>query len=204
MSERADVNLFGYEALDLSYTDDNVVVKDNATLYCYAYQNNNGYDSTGLVGRGVEVYDNAAFIAECQYNGDAIFTWAEKYSSNDYDIKILKKGEYQNAQFSYDKKAHQPYLLENGLNTSNGVSEGDCRYISMKAKLSSFLKGDVNGDGVVTDADAVYLLYYTFFGDAGYPVNQPCDFNGDGAVTDADAVYLLYYTFFGEESYPLH
>ena len=68
----------------------------------------------------------------------------------------------------------------------------------------AFLKGDVNGDGVVTDADAVYLLYYTFFGDAGYPVNQPCDFNGDGAVTDADAVYLLYYTFFGEESYPLH
>ena len=66
------------------------------------------------------------------------------------------------------------------------------------------LLGDVNGDGEVTDADAVYLLYYTFFGDAGYPVNQPCDFNGDGAVTDADAVYLLYYTFFGEESYPLH
>ena len=204
VSERADVNLFGYEAMDLSYTDDNVVVKDNATLYCYTYQNNNGYDGTGLVGRGVEVYDNAAFIAECQYNGDAISTWVEPYSSNDYDIKILKKGEYQNAQFSWDKKAHQPHLLENGLNTSNGVSEGECRYISMKAKLSSFLKGDVNGDGVVTDADAVYLLYYTFFGDAGYPVNQPCDFNGDGAVTDADAVYLLYYTFFGEESYPLH
>ena len=71
-------------------------------------------------------------------------------------------------------------------------------------KNSVTLLGDVNGDGVVTDADAVYLLYYTFFGDAGYPVNQPCDFNGDGEVTDADAVYLLYYTFFGEESYPLH
>ena len=66
------------------------------------------------------------------------------------------------------------------------------------------LKGDVNGDDEVTDADAVYLLYYTFFGDESYPVNQPCDFNGDGEVTDADAVYLLYYTFFGEESYPLH
>lgn len=48
VSERADVNLFGYEAMDLSYTDNNVVVKDNATLYCYAYQNNNGYDGYGL------------------------------------------------------------------------------------------------------------------------------------------------------------
>ena len=68
----------------------------------------------------------------------------------------------------------------------------------------AFLKGDVNGDGEVTDADAVYLLYNTFFGDDEYPVNQPCDFNGDGEVTDADAVYLLYYTFFGDEDYPLH
>lgn len=66
------------------------------------------------------------------------------------------------------------------------------------------LPGDVNGDGEVTDADAVYLLYNTFFGDEEYPVSQPCDFNGDGEVTDADAVYLLYYTFFGAEEYPLH
>ena len=64
--------------------------------------------------------------------------------------------------------------------------------------------GDVNGDGEVTDADAVHLLYYTFFGDEEYPLNQPCDFNGDGEVTDADAVYLLYYTFFGAEEYPLY
>ncbi len=68
----------------------------------------------------------------------------------------------------------------------------------------TYLPGDVNGDGEVTDADAVYLLYNTFFGDEEYPVNQPCDFNGDGEVTDADAVYLLYYTFFGAEEYPLH
>lgn len=63
------------------------------------------------------------------------------------------------------------------------------------------MRGDVNGNGEVTDADAVHLLYYTFFPE-DYPVNQDCDFNGDSAVTDADAVYLLYYTFFPED-YPL-
>ena len=64
-----------------------------------------------------------------------------------------------------------------------------------------YIPGDVNDDDTVTDADAVYLLMYTFFPD-DYPVNQDCDFNRDGTVTDADAVYLLMYTFFPED-YPI-
>lgn len=70
-----------------------------------------------------------------------------------------------------------------------------------KIAVTSVLRGDMNGDGLVTDADAIYLLYYTFFpGD--YPLNQDGDFNGDEIVTDADAIYLLYYTFFPSD-YPL-
>ena len=63
------------------------------------------------------------------------------------------------------------------------------------------IPGDLNGDGEVTDEDAIYLLFYTFFPE-DYPLNQDGDFNGDGEVTDEDAIYILFYTFFPED-YPI-
>ena len=66
------------------------------------------------------------------------------------------------------------------------------------------VKGDLNGDGNVSDADAMYLLRYTLFGDSRYPLNQGGDVNGDGAISDADAMYLLRFTLFGPSRYPLH
>ena len=73
--------------------------------------------------------------------------------------------------------------------------------VAVQAKEPDVLRGDMNGDGLVTDADAIYLLYFTFFS-SDYPLNQSGDFNRDGIVTDADAIYLLYYTFFPSD-YPL-
>ena len=63
------------------------------------------------------------------------------------------------------------------------------------------VRGDMNGDGAVSDADALYLLRYTLFEDR-YPINQSGDVNGDGSVSDADALYLLRFTLFSER-YPL-
>ena len=71
------------------------------------------------------------------------------------------------------------------------------------AEQSASIVGDLNGDGFVSDADAIYLLMYTFFPDM-YPVSEEAntDFDGDGFVSDADAIYLLMYTFF-PDMYPL-
>lgn len=78
--------------------------------------------------------------------------------------------------------------------------EGDAVYTAVYKML--YMQGDIDGVGGITDADAEYLLMYTFFPE-DYPVNQICDFNGDTFVNDADAEHLLMYTFFPED-YPLH
>ena len=78
----------------------------------------------------------------------------------------------------------------------------DCDYTTyLEIPMVPYIAGDVTGDDEVTDADAVYLLYATFYPEK-YPLNQDADYNGDGEVTDADAVYLLYATFYPEK-YPL-
>ncbi len=71
-----------------------------------------------------------------------------------------------------------------------------------KVEALTYILGDTNGNEIVDEEDAIYLLYATL-GIDGYPLNQTGDFNGDGEVTDADAIYLLYYTLFGAEEYPL-
>ena len=84
------------------------------------------------------------------------------------------------------------------------VVSGNTLAIAEKAAEPEVVRGDLNGDGTVSDDDAMYLLRYTLFGDSRYPMNQGGDVNGDGAVSDADAMYLLRYTLFGPSRYPLH
>ena len=70
--------------------------------------------------------------------------------------------------------------------------------------VKNYVPGDVDGDEAIDTDDAIYLLYYTLFGDSMYPLNQLGDFDGDGTVDTDDAIYLLYYTLFGDSMYPLH
>ena len=77
-------------------------------------------------------------------------------------------------------------------------------FVDQSVTEPEVVRGDLNNDGHVSDADAMYLLRYTLFGDSRYPLNQGGDVNGDGNVSDADAMYLLRYTLFGDTRYPLH
>ncbi|MBQ3227041.1 MAG: hypothetical protein IJB43_00515 [Clostridia bacterium] len=71
------------------------------------------------------------------------------------------------------------------------------------AEKPAYVRGDVNGDGVVDDNDAIRLLLFTLFGAEDYPINQNGDMNGDGVEDDSDVIHLLLFTLFGAEDYPL-
>ena len=62
-------------------------------------------------------------------------------------------------------------------------------------------RGDVNGDGIVTNDDVVALMWFSLFPEE-YPLEGDCDMNGDGVVTNDDVVTLMWYSLFPEE-YPL-
>ncbi len=62
--------------------------------------------------------------------------------------------------------------------------------------------GDMNGDGAVNDADAIYLLRHTML-PTRYPLSGEGDVNGDDVLNDADAVYLLRHTMLPTR-YPLY
>lgn len=114
----------------------------------------------------------------------------------EYNGKQLVEGmDYRiEGQASYIKPGTYTCIIR-GMNNYIGFVE--CTYT-----VTDCIPGDLNGDGLVTDADAVYLLRHTLF-PAKYPVTQDADFNGDGLVIDSDAVYLLRHTLF-PGSYPLH
>ena len=59
----------------------------------------------------------------------------------------------------------------------------------------------MNGDGVVSSDDAIYLLRYTLTPNDA-PITQSGDMNGDGEVNSNDAIYLLRHTLL-PETYPL-
>lgn len=99
---------------------------------------------------------------------------------------------------------HYNACLKNTSDFTHAYSnEADltCNHCGKERTL--FTPGDLDGTEGVTSADAIYLLYYTLFGEARYPVDQPVDFDKNGAINSADAIYLLYHTLFGSGRYPL-
>ncbi len=75
------------------------------------------------------------------------------------------------------------------------------QFANATVHFPDYIRGDVNGDGEVTDADAIHLLFHVLMPSA-YPVTVDVDYNADGIVTDADAIYLLFHVLM-PDFYPL-
>lgn len=89
----------------------------------------------------------------------------------------------------------------NGVPDDQDISQGTSADTNMNGVPDEcecptpFIRGEVNGDGMVDIGDAVYLLAFLFSnGPEPMPVAAG-DVNGDGMTDVADAVYLLAYQF---------
>ena len=65
-----------------------------------------------------------------------------------------------------------------------------------------FVPGDLDGNDIVDENDADYLLGYLLFPE-WYPIEHPVDLDGNGTIDENDADYLLGYLLF-PEWYPLN
>lgn len=105
---------------------------------------------------------------------------------------------------SYTDKTIAPTCVDQGY-TTHGCDCGHTYTDNYVDALGhSFVSGicsvcgtlddiDVNGDGILSESDAIYLIWHTLF-PLEYPLEQNiADINDDGKVTDADAVELLWY-----------
>ena len=91
------------------------------------------------------------------------------------------------------------HFIDNGDGTWTGLCDR-CDATEIVDELP-FVLGDFDGNGVLNDDDAIWLLLNTFFPEE-YPIYQFADFDGNGVFNDDDAIWLLLHTFCPEE-YPI-
>jgi aminopeptidase N len=83
---------------------------------------------------------------------------------------------------------------------SSSPSKTDTQQLFILVKESSFLRGDVNHDGVVDLGDAVYLISYLYQNGAAPMPRDAGDVNCNGSVDLGDAVYLINYLYRGGQA----
>ncbi len=77
----------------------------------------------------------------------------------------------------------------------------DGNWICMDYVLTEAAVGDMDGDYLLNEDDAIYLLRHVIFPDK-YPLKVTADANGDKKVNEDDAIYLLRHVIFPDK-YPL-
>lgn len=180
-------------------------VSDEITLYPIMFCR--AHVVYGMVDDAWEYHD--AQPATCDNPGNVAY----RYCPNCHMYQVKNDaGKYVNstiAEVTVPQASHNHTKYSDNGNGTHSVQCENCTDIKIEdhtyendvcvCGAKKYIKGDVNNDGIVDDADVEYLLYYTIFPEE-WPINQPIDFNGDGAEDDADAEYLLYYTIFPEDN----
>ena len=126
---------------------------------------------------GVSFGSNSTFnFAILKYDSNGSFLWEKRFEEPVADWR-------QNLKISVDQNGNI-YLA--GTDLQNGRDFVTIKYFPLPA-----LKGDLNLDGILTLADVVLMLNFTFNGDPFAAAPTAGDLNCDGKISPADAVIML-------------
>ena len=146
------------------------------------------YNSEALTLESAEWVPNDADISDWnEEDGRGVLGYEKEKDLNGDVLKLTFKVK-DNAEEGEYTVGTAFYLIINDVIYEAAVEPGT---ITVK----NIIKGDFNNDKKVTDKDAIYLLFSTFYSDE-YPLNQSGDLNNDGKVDSKDATHLLYYIYF--------
>lgn len=122
-------------------------------------------------------FDVTCDYATIKYGADGQVQWARRYDS----------------PLSGDDFALAVVLDDSGNVYVTGLSYGRCTTI----RYFQARRSDLNGDGLLTISDVIYLINYLFKGGAAPVPIQSGDCNCDVRVTVSDVVYFINYLFKG-------
>jgi hypothetical protein len=119
------------------------------------------------------------------------------YGRNDYLAIGNSHGAGGSESFTFTPSTDGWYVL---AVYKNGSSDESLNAVYDLHISTTFLCGDVNGDGAVNTADLSYLASYLFFGGPEPVPYLSGDVNNDCSINTADLSYLASYLFFGGPS----
>ncbi len=122
------------------------------------------------------------FLIQTDKNGDSL--WSRTYGGSSFDL---------GSEVVEDPDGN--YVVV-GCTGSWGAGDSDF-YLLKVDPLAQFVRGDVNGDGIVNTSDVVYLINYLFRDGANPEPLIAGDANCDVSVNAADVIYLINYLFTG-------
>ncbi|MBQ8746662.1 MAG: leucine-rich repeat protein [Clostridia bacterium] len=173
---------------------------ENAPLVKSMAISNITYDTDKMVLTNVEWLCDAEITNWNPTQGRGVLTFGENTDANGSVLKIVFK---INDVVEDSDVSISCTIKLNTMDAGDNEVAVDTTVIPGKVEIRNEIPGDMDGNEKVNSNDAVYLLYYTLFGKAEYPIKQSGDVDGNGKTNSNDAVYLLYHVLFGEEEYPL-
>lgn len=146
-------------------------------------------------------YDSENFILKSMApSGQLAYDVGGNLNSGDYAMAFESPQNISGALMTFELQAKNDAnlgsytiscIVEVNGSYAGGVNNPDSAYNSSSTLTIGASVGDLNSDGRVDEADAVYLLFYTFrSNDYPIPAGQIVDYTKDGKVDSDDAIYL--------------